>query len=364
MSQYAVAKTDPLFGMLDMIGAPVFVVDRLPDGAFQLAYLNRFYRLNVGLDAEALTARPVAEIFPERTARLLAGNYMAALRKNGPLCYDELLLLDGNETWWRTSLSRAPGAEERLIGIAVEVTDMKEKEIRMAAEIANLDDSLAEVRTLSGLTAHDLRGPLGNVVSLSEIVLDGFQDLGDGKRGMIEACAQVARTSLKSISTLMARIGHDRPLTPILDTVDLGRVCAEVAALADPIGRLDIVHPHTVVESDHVVLQTALRNLVDNAVRYATSCIDITLAATAEDGMLTLVVSDDGPGFPEGVDPVERAVLPRIDSEPGGFGLGAVMRLLASRGGKLEHVACDAPGATLRVVIPGRIRTHAQAITA
>jgi len=349
---------DPFFSTLDFIGSAIFVVDRVGRDRFRIAYLNAHYRKVSNLDMAAVTRAPIDEVFPPRIAQVLAGNYARALQQSEPYCYDELLAVDGRETWWRTTLSRAPGTArrpDRLVGAAVEVTDLKRKEIRLASEIADRTQSLSDVRTLAALSAHDLRGPLANVVSLTDIVLDGFSDLGDGKRDMIEACGDVARTSLKSLGDLMARVGEDGSDDVPPDRVDLSRLCRDLTAIADPAGRLAITSPEALVETDEVVLQVSLRNLMDNAARYTRGRIDIGLAEDRAQGTLMLTVADDGPGFSKDADPLGRALQARTDLSARGFGLGAVIRLLASRGGKLDHLRRPGPGATMQVTLPGRI---------
>jgi signal transduction histidine kinase len=67
-----------------------------------------------------------------------------------------------------------------------------------------------------------------------------------------------------------------------------------------------------------------VRNLLDNAERYATSAV--TIGLTVNDGQATLVVADDGPGITVGDRPRVFERFTRLDDartrSTGGSGLG------------------------------------------
>jgi signal transduction histidine kinase len=95
---------------------------------------------------------------------------------------------------------------------------------------------------------------------------------------------------------------------------------------------LDVVTDAT-VDGDPDGLQRVAINLIDNAVRYASSSVEVTLTAGSLDGhnAAVLTVVDDGPGIP----PAERArVFDRFyrmhssrSRDTGGTGLGlAIVR--------------------------------------
>jgi signal transduction histidine kinase len=94
-------------------------------------------------------------------------------------------------------------------------------------------------------------------------------------------------------------------------------------------------------------LHRVLTNLLDNAVRHATSVVEVSVR-TDEDHVV-LTVSDDGPGIPE--DDRERAFgrFTRLDTardrEGGGSGLGlAIVRELVESVGGQVHLGRSRTG--------------------
>ncbi len=70
-------------------------------------------------------------------------------------------------------------------------------------------------------------------------------------------------------------------------------------------------------------LSRAVRNLIENAIKYAGSA-DVSVSTRGKEIMI--VVSDEGPGIPEAQQPIAREPFQRLssarDAETGGFGLG------------------------------------------
>jgi signal transduction histidine kinase len=125
------------------------------------------------------------------------------------------------------------------------------------------------------------------------------------------------------------------------------------------------------VSADRDELRRAVANLVDNAVRSASSAV--TLAVGRNAGEVVLSVVDDGPGIPF----ADRArVFDRFtrldearDRDAGGSGLGlAIVRELVTRaGGTVELSAAhsgEPPGlrAEIRLQEPPRARVEPAAV--
>jgi signal transduction histidine kinase len=92
------------------------------------------------------------------------------------------------------------------------------------------------------------------------------------------------------------------------------------------------------VSLDPLRIRQALGNLLDNAVRHTPPGGWVAVEATRDDGALTLVVTDSGPGFPQAFlpqafEPFARPSPSRARSQ-GGTGLGlAIVRAVAEAHG-------------------------------
>ncbi|HEX5255838.1 MAG TPA: ATP-binding protein, partial [Mycobacterium sp.] len=110
------------------------------------------------------------------------------------------------------------------------------------------------------------------------------------------------------------------------------------------------------LEADPVAMSRMIRNLVENAVRHAVSCVAIEVGR--RDGTAILTVSDDGPG----IAPADRSRVferfVRLDSDRArsgggtGLGLAIVAEVVAAHGGVVTIDAPPRGGTEMVVTLP------------
>lgn len=150
--------------------------------------------------------------------------------------------------------------------------------------------------------SHDLRQPLHALslfvdelrsrpteerrTRLNDNLADGVGRLN----GMFDAILDTSKIEAGAIKPSLSHF----PVAPVLEAL---RTIFSSAAEAKGL-RLEIGDCAAWVESDRLLLQRILQNLVSNAIRYTVSgCVG--LAFSEADGYLTIAVSDTGPGIPK-----------------------------------------------------------------
>ncbi|HEM7807377.1 TPA: hybrid sensor histidine kinase/response regulator [Burkholderia multivorans] len=231
---------------------------------------------------------------------------------------------------------------------------------KLRAEAANL----AKSRLLAA-ASHDLRQPshaLGVLVG----ALRGVPMPADGQRLLqqIELSTRALDTlfgALLDVSRLDAGVVdvHRRPFA--IDTV-LGRVCNEYLLDAAAKGlRLSRVPCRAIVDSDPVLIERVVRNLVGNAVRY-TDAGRIVVGCRYRGARIAIEIHDTGRGIPRDQLELVFREYYRVDGaasdHDGGFGLGLaiVRRLVALLGCRLSVWSEPGRGSCFVVSVP-RART-------
>jgi two-component system phosphate regulon sensor histidine kinase PhoR len=109
---------------------------------------------------------------------------------------------------------------------------------------------------------------------------------------------------------------------------------------------------------DPELLENAVVNLVDNAIKYSGAGSSVRVSAAAEDGAVAIAVRDDGCGIePRHQERIfERfyRVDPARSREAGGTGLGlAIVKHIAqAHGGRVTVESAPGQGSTFRILLP------------
>jgi C4-dicarboxylate-specific signal transduction histidine kinase len=169
----------------------------------------------------------------------------------------------------------------------------------------------------------------------------------------VERAAEVVRRLREFI-----RLGRNEPVP-----VPVGQVIAQARQYCEAdLERhgivLDVVAPTSLppVLVDTLQIQQVIINLIRNAVDAIAEAGRhdgrITVAAERDEGLISICVRDNGPGFEAGL--LERAITPFTSTKPDGMGLGLSLcrSIVEVHGGKLS-IGGDPTGAevvfTLRV---------------
>ncbi|MBF9066645.1 sensor histidine kinase [Streptacidiphilus fuscans] len=164
-----------------------------------------------------------------------------------------------------------------------------------------LETSASRQRRFVADASHELRTPLAAVRTSLEVGL-AHPDQAPWPQLAQRAVAETTRMQrLVEQLLLLARSDADT-LEARREPVDLAALARDIAAGAA--ARVPVeVHADAplVVTGDPDQLTRLIRNLVDNATRYATTRVDVTVRPDVrpdQPGTVLLQVSDDGPGIP------------------------------------------------------------------
>lgn len=234
------------------------------------------------------------------------------------------------------------------------------EQVRLVSETEQLRSAL-----LSSIS-HDLRTPLASIIGSTTSLLEyGDSFSAADRRELLATVVEEAQRLDRHIQNLldMTRLGHGS-LTLSRDWVDLhdivgsavGRLRDVLKGMPVDVGIADTV-PLLWVHG--VLIEQALVNLLDNAIRFSPPDGRLSITAIASGGHIEIELCDDGPGIPED----EREKIfdmfytvrqgDRSHLQGTGLGLAICRGMVAAHGGSVTaHDGRNGRGTCMRIVLP------------
>jgi two-component system sensor histidine kinase QseC len=254
---------------------------------------------------------------------------------------------------------REPQALEpiALAGAPLEVVSVVAALNRLFERIRDL---LESERRFTADAAHELRTPIAAIRAQAQVALAESDDAQRRRalEGTLAGCDRLVRLveQLLMLSRLEAASGGE---TTLVDLASVARrAVAEIAPRA--IARDQALDFHAEgacpIRGEETLLGVLVRNLVDNAVRYAPRGARIAVAVQRVNERVALRVEDSGPGMSE---PERRRLGERFfrvaGSAESGSGLGwSIVRRIAATHGLEVRVGSSSRLGGLEVEVSGR----------
>lgn len=315
----------------------------------EIVMVNRVLAQSLGYAPAALVNQPLQMLLPERY-RHAHGGLMAGYTKTGEARMmgqgRDLTAMhrDGSEVPVEIGLSRVRWQRQAMtLAVVSDISVRKRLELALKQANSNLEE-------FTYVASHDLRSPLRGLADLMEWI---EADLG----------SEVAPSVARNLGRMKQRIERmERLIEDLLNyaragqaatnytTVDIQDLVEEIIELQPmPPGlrlELDIALP--LFHATRTPLETALRNLIANAVKHHDRDEGfIRVEANADDSYAVISVIDDGPGIPvASKDRIFKLFQTLTANQRGGSGIGLALtkRVVEVHGGRIEVVSPVANG--------------------
>jgi NtrC-family two-component system sensor histidine kinase KinB len=227
--------------------------------------------------------------------------------------------------------------------------------------------ALDELRSdLTSMIFHDLRSPLGNVMSSLDVLQASLSDDSETVQSVLSIAMRSSRRLSRLVESLLD-LGQLEAGQAVLhkEVASLGAVVTEAVEEVHPVAeakghtlRFNLARDLPEIECDVEMVRRVVINLLENAVKYTRSGGDITVSAALNDAGDKLVVSvaDTGPGISPRDQQAIFEKFARIHGEgrPKGLGLGLAFCRLAveAHGGEIWVESEEGRGSTFSFTLP------------
>ncbi|MFH0736666.1 MAG: PAS domain-containing sensor histidine kinase [bacterium] len=235
--------------------------------------------------------------------------------------------------------------------------DMVEQHAYELVELnLKLEDSEEKLKELNAskdkffsIIAHDLRSPFTTLIGYTEIIEEDFENFS--REELKESIHTIYNTSKKIFSLLenllsWARIQTGRmPFNPT--SIKLFEVCTEIISLFEENAKAKSIFLNSMVKRDILVfadsnmIDTVIRNLVSNALKFTPQNGSITISAIQKENFIEVSIIDTGNGIKETnlnkLFKIDEHVTTLGTNDEKGSGLGLILckELVETNGGKI-----------------------------
>ncbi len=233
------------------------------------------------------------------------------------------------------------------------------------AAVAELEQTIRYNELFAGVLAHDLRNPLGAIMTAAQLVLMRLEGEGDRNAKPLSRILASGQRMSRMIDQLLdftrARAGGGIEVQP--RETNLADLCSQA------VGELELVYPDRKIWCDIAGdqggiwdpdrLLQIISNLVANAGQHARADSDIAIRLDGRSAeSISLEVHNEGaipPSLLPGLFDPFRATRHRRDHSRGlGLGLFIVKELVRAHGGTVDVASSEAAGTTFTIRLPRR----------
>lgn len=319
-----------------------------------------------GWSAEEAIGRDISFLYDGEDLRFLQENVVGELARKG----EHRLQIrgatrSGEERWVELSLSvifDANGEPEGLVGITADMTQRRRAEMDREAMLTDLQRTLNFYNLFVGVLSHDLRNPLGAIMTAADL-LSRRKDDDDREHRIVQRIRSSGGRMLRMIEQLLdvTRIRAGNGLLLEKEEVKLDEICEQVKDELDaahPGFKLDIVSRGDVSGVwDPDRLAQVASNLLGNAIQHSSGSrtVRVIVDGTSPE-LVRLSVQNRGVIAPELLpaifDPFRRAEHASKKTSGLGLGLYITRQIAVAHGGDVYVTSSAHEGTTFILDLP------------
>jgi len=259
-----------------------------------------------------------------------------------------------------------------------EMESMRRQIVQLNNELSNLTRTLhkknAELQQLNeqknrllGMTAHDLRHPLGVIQMYSEFLTDEARDRLSDEQMEFLRIIRMSSTNMRHMISDYLNISKIEAgkLDLHLRSIDLSALLREnihlngvLAAKKNISINFEEITPIINIQADKLKIEQVLNNLINNAVKFTPENKNIDVSLDKDGKQAIIIVRDQGVGIPAELkdrlfSPYEKA-RPRHSefTDSSGLGLAIAKKIVECHGGRIWFESKENEGSSFFLHLP------------
>lgn len=253
--------------------------------------------------------------------------------------YDVKCVRKDGTVFWAEMKVKNLGEGLKSFGTISDITQRKLTEKQLKDSERSLKASNAAKDKFFSIIAHDLKTPFNTLMGYNYLLMNEYHQYDDKKReSMITSLYDITKQTFKLLENILVWSQSQTGGIPFAPrSINITKLLIEIIRLYSPTAKsksitlgLDSDIRDVKVFADPEMVQTVIRNLVNNAIKFTPEKGKVNLSIRSDDDeKITVSVHDNGIG----IDPAKKDQLFRIDNnystlgthDEKGTGLGLVI---------------------------------------
>ncbi len=264
----------------------------------------------------------------------------------------------------RQNPAEATGLYDDLSRVNNELANLQRELARKNAELEKLNE---QKNRFLGMAAHDLRSPLGVIMTYAEFLeTEAAEVLNEEQREFVTTIRQTSEFMLRLVDDLLdvSTIESGRLKLDLQPTDLAGQIGHNVnlnctlAAKKEIAIEFELPASPVLLSFDAGKIEQVLNNLIGNAIKFSHRGTRVTVRLTYADGFATVAIKDQGQGIPEAdrpklFQPYSKVSVRSTGGEQStGLGLAICRRIIEGHGGSIHVESEVGKGSTFYFTLP------------
>ncbi len=344
----------------------VFVLDKA--GVFQEFYNPGKHKILYS-EAESYIDKHFENVgFPELVVQKLTHAFKELMQKDSYEEFDYSIENKARVFWFNAKISPRRNAKGGLSGITIvarDITERKQSEEQMK-ELNTTKD------TFFSILAHDLKNPFSSLYSMSDILIENYQNLEEKEKLMMlknmhksaEHIFNLLENLLTWSSSQRGSIDYSPEKFNISNLIQVNMNLHKLPAEKKGVVLVIDIADDLPAFGDREMINTVIRNLINNAVKFSNKGGTVEVKILQKKQLFEVIVCDHGVGIPAG----DVKKLFRIDEKykslgtegESGTGLGLVLckEFVDKNGGEIWCKTGEGSGTEFHFTIPRYTGEH------
>ncbi|MGB9852764.1 MAG: PAS domain-containing protein [Candidatus Kapaibacteriota bacterium] len=307
-----------------------------------------------GKAPEDFIGKKPEDVLPPKLAQTVKAHDLEVLRTGKSLEYNETIILNGEEHYFRMLRFPLTDSQGKIIGTCTIGRDAT-NEVHLMEKLVQSEKLVALGKLAAGV-AHEINNPLTGILSYAESISEEL----DKDHPLQEDIAVIIRETLRCRDIVRNLLDFAKQSTPKFEIVDPNLIIKHSLSLVDRLPQFKDIEINVQLEekipkikADAKQIQQVILNLLINAadaMKYKGK-IWITSEYYRQQKKCIISIEDTGPGIPENL--IDKIFEPFFSTKStSGLGLAVSWGIIERHHGTIEVDTAPNGGAIFRILLP------------